>query len=130
MHHQIIKYQLTHQPACYDFLKTKKSTFVIPTGENQFVQVNNFNIAPVKWIALALVTSSWITRHIQIHQTSSETQLPGIFFCVSENFVCFLNYFLWFFHWNIGIGKQVSYISWSTSPINFFYSKWRKQREN
>ena len=55
---QTIKYQLTHQPACYNFMETTARTFIIPSGQNQFIQENVFNNAPIRIIAIAMNTNS------------------------------------------------------------------------
>ena len=62
VYHQIIKYQLTHQPACYKFMETIARSFIIPSGQNQFIQENVFNNAPIRRIAIAMNT---ITGHFQ-----------------------------------------------------------------
>ena len=48
VYHQTIKYQLTHQLACYNFMETIARTFIIPSGQNQFIQENVFNNAPIR----------------------------------------------------------------------------------
>ena len=58
VYHQTIKYQLTHQPACYNFMETIARTFIIPSGQNQFIQENVFNNAPIRRIAIAMNTNS------------------------------------------------------------------------
>ena len=63
VYHQTIKYQLTHQPACYNFMETIASTFIIPSGQNQFIQENVFNNAPIRKIAVAMNTNSAFTGH-------------------------------------------------------------------
>ena len=65
VYHQTIKYQLTHQPACYDFMETIARTFIIPSGQNQFIQGNVFNNAPIRRIAIAMNTNSAFTGHLQ-----------------------------------------------------------------
>ena len=40
VNHQTIKYQLTYQPACYNFMETIARTFIIPSEQNQFIQEN------------------------------------------------------------------------------------------
>ena len=42
VYHQTIKYQLTHQPACYNFIETIARTFIIPSGQNQFFSAKCF----------------------------------------------------------------------------------------
>ena len=63
--YQTIKYQLTHQPACYNFMETIARIFIIPSGQNQFIQENAFNNAPIRRIAIAMNTNSAFTGHFQ-----------------------------------------------------------------
>ena len=63
-YHQTIKYQLTHQPACYKFMETIARTFIILSVQNQFIQ-DNFNNAPIRRIAIAMNTNSAFTGHFQ-----------------------------------------------------------------
>ena len=65
VYHQTIKYQLTHQPACYNFMETMARTFIIPSGQNQFTQESVFNNAQIKRIAIAMNTNSAFTGHFQ-----------------------------------------------------------------
>ena len=65
VYHQTIKYELTHQPACYKFKETIARTFIIPSGQNQFIQENVFKNAPIRRIAIAMNTNSAFTGHFQ-----------------------------------------------------------------
>ena len=65
VYHQTIKYQLTHQPACYKFKETIARTFIIPSGQNQFIQENVFNNASIRRIAIAMNTNSAFTGQFQ-----------------------------------------------------------------
>ena len=65
VYHQTIKYQLTHQPACYKFIETIARTFIIPSGQNQLILENVFNNAPIRRIAIAMNTNSAFTGHFQ-----------------------------------------------------------------
>ena len=65
VYHQTIKYQLTHQPACYNFMETIARTFIIPSGQNQFIQENVFNNAPIRRLLIAMNTNSAFTGHFQ-----------------------------------------------------------------
>ena len=58
VYHQTIKYQLTHQPVCYNFMETIARTFIFPSGQNQFIQEKVFNNAPIRRIAFAMNTNS------------------------------------------------------------------------
>ena len=44
VYHQTTKYQLTNQSACYNFMLTIARTFIIPSGQNQFIQEKDFNM--------------------------------------------------------------------------------------
>ena len=61
VYHQTIKNQLTHQPACYNFMETIARTFIIPSGQNQFIQENVFN----RRVAIATNTNLALTGHFQ-----------------------------------------------------------------
>ena len=65
VNHKTIKYQLTYQPACYNFMEAIACTFIIPSGQNQFIQENVFNNAPIRRIAIAMNTNSAFTGHFQ-----------------------------------------------------------------
>ena len=61
VYHQTIKYQLTHQPwrqLREHFMETIARTFIIPSGQNQFIQKNVFSNAPIRRIAIAMNTNS------------------------------------------------------------------------
>ena len=63
VYHQTIKYQLTHQPACYNSMETIARTFFIASGQNQFIQEKVFNNASIRQIAIAMNTNSAFTGH-------------------------------------------------------------------
>ena len=65
VYHQTSKYQLTHQPACYNFMETIAGTIIIPSGQNQFIQENVFSNAPIRRVAIAMNTNSAFTVHFQ-----------------------------------------------------------------
>ena len=65
VYHQTIQYQLTHQPACYNFMETIAHTLINPSGQNQFIQENVFNNAPIRRVAIAMKTNSAFTGHFQ-----------------------------------------------------------------
>ena len=65
VYHQTIKYQLTHMPASYNFMETVARTFIIPFNQNQFVQENIFNNAPIRRIAIAMNTNGAFTGSFQ-----------------------------------------------------------------
>ena len=65
VYQQTIKYQLTHQQAPYNFMEKIALTFIIPSGQNQVIQENVFNIAPIRRIAIARNSNSAFIGHIQ-----------------------------------------------------------------
>ena len=65
VYHQTIKYQLTHQLACFNFMETIARTFFIPSGQNQFIQENVFNNAHIRRVAIVINTNSAFTGHFQ-----------------------------------------------------------------
>ena len=46
-----------YTPVEFNYLETLAKTFIIPAWQNQFIQENIFNIAPVPRIAIAMNTS-------------------------------------------------------------------------
>ena len=48
-------------PVEYNYLETLAKTFIIPARQNQFIQENIFNNAPIRWIAIAMNTNSAFT---------------------------------------------------------------------
>ena len=50
-----------YTPVQFNFLETLGKTFVISAGQNQFIQENIFNNAPVRRIAIAMNTNSPFT---------------------------------------------------------------------
>ena len=65
VYHQTVKYQLTHRPVCYNFIETIARTFIIPSGQNQFIQENVFNNALTRKVAIAMNTNSAFTGYFQ-----------------------------------------------------------------
>ena len=49
---------LAHTPVEFNYLETLAKTFIIPGKQNQFIQENFFNNAPVRRIAIAMKTNS------------------------------------------------------------------------
>ena len=45
-----------------NYSETLTKTFIIPARQNQFIQENIFNKAPVRWIAIAMNTNSAFIR--------------------------------------------------------------------
>ena len=52
---------LAHTPLEFNHLETLAKTFIIPARQNQFIQKNIFNNAPVRRIAIAMNTNSAFT---------------------------------------------------------------------
>ena len=52
---------LAHTPVEFNYLETLGKTFIIPDRQNQFLQENIFNNAPVDQIAIAMNTNSEFT---------------------------------------------------------------------
>ena len=52
---------LAYAPVEYNYLETLAKTFNIPARQNQFIQENIFNNAPVRRVAIAMNTNSAIT---------------------------------------------------------------------
>ena len=52
---------LAYTPVEFNCLETVAKTFIIPARENEFIQENIFNKAPVRRIAIAMNTNSAFT---------------------------------------------------------------------
>ena len=52
---------LAYAPVEYNYLETLAKTFIIPVRQNQFIQENIFNNAPIRRIAIAMNTNSAFT---------------------------------------------------------------------
>ena len=52
---------LAYAPREYNYLETLAKTFIIPARQNQFIQENVFNKAPIRRIAIAMNTNSVFT---------------------------------------------------------------------
>ena len=53
---------LAYTPVGFNYLETLAKTFIIPARQNQFIQENIFNNAPVPRIAIAMNENSAFTR--------------------------------------------------------------------
>ena len=53
---------LPYTPVEFNYLETLAKIFIIPARQNQFIQENIFNNAPVRRIAIAMNTNSAFTR--------------------------------------------------------------------
>ena len=56
--HQYLQWNLEREPAHYIYMETLARTFFIPSRQNQFIQENVFNNAPIRRIAVAMNTIS------------------------------------------------------------------------
>ena len=56
--HQYLQWNLERKLAHYNYMETIARTFIIPSRQNQFIQENVFNNAPIRTIAVALNTNS------------------------------------------------------------------------
>ena len=52
---------LANAPVEYSYLETLAKTFIIPARQNQFIQGNIFNNAPIRRVAIAINTNSAFT---------------------------------------------------------------------
>ena len=52
---------LAYAPVKYKYLETLAKTFIIPARQNQFIQENIFNNAPIRRVAIAMNTNSAFT---------------------------------------------------------------------
>lgn len=50
--------EMMRQPARYNFSEILPKTFIIPKGQNQFIQENIFNNAPIRRLAIGMNTNS------------------------------------------------------------------------
>ena len=56
-----IQQNLLREPARYNFSEVLGKTFIIPNGQNQIIQENIFNNAPIRRLALAMNTNTAFT---------------------------------------------------------------------
>ena len=56
--HQYLQWNLEREPAQYNYMETIARTFIIPSRQNQFIQENIFNNAPIRRVAVAVNTNS------------------------------------------------------------------------
>ena len=57
-YHKMRMDMLTYAPVEHNYLETLEKTFIIPARQNQFIQENIFNNAPIRRIAIAMNTNS------------------------------------------------------------------------
>ena len=60
--HQNLQWNLETEPAHYNYMETFTRTFIIPSRQNQFIQENVFNNAPIRRLAVAMNTNSAVAR--------------------------------------------------------------------
>ena len=60
-YHKKRKDMLAYAPVEYNYMETLAKTLVIPARQNQFIQENIFNKAPIRRIAIAMNTNSAFT---------------------------------------------------------------------
>ena len=63
---------LAHAPVEYNYLETLAKTFIIPAKQDQFIQQNIFNNAPIRRIAIAMNTNSAFTGSFTENQFWSQ----------------------------------------------------------
>ena len=61
VYHKKIMDMLAYALVEYNYLETLAKTFIIPARQNQFIQENIFNNAPIRRIAIAMDTNSAFT---------------------------------------------------------------------
>ena len=57
--------QLAYAPVEYNYMETLAKTYIIPARQNQFIQGNIFNNAPIRRIALARNSNSALPAPLQ-----------------------------------------------------------------
>ena len=57
-YHKTRMSQLAYAPVEYNYMETLAKTFIIPARQNQFIQENIFNNAPIRRIAIAMISNS------------------------------------------------------------------------
>ena len=60
-YHKKRRDMLAYDPLEYNYLETLAKTFIIPARQNQFIQENIFNNAPIRRVAIAMNTNSAFT---------------------------------------------------------------------
>ena len=56
--HQYLQWNLEREPAQYNYIETIARTFIILSRQNQFIQENIFNYAPIRRVAVAMKKNS------------------------------------------------------------------------
>ena len=70
--HQYLQWNLEREPAQYNYMETIAKTFIIPSRQNQFIQENIFNNAPIRRVAVAMNTNSAVAG--SFHENSFSYQ--------------------------------------------------------
>ena len=63
--HQYLQWDLEREPAQYNYMETIARTFIIPSRQNQFIQENIFNNAPIRRVVVAMNTNSAVAGSFQ-----------------------------------------------------------------
>ena len=71
--HQYLRWNLQKEPAHYNYMKFIARTFIIPSRQNQFIQENVFNDAPIRIIAVTMNTNSAVAG--SFHESTFNYQL-------------------------------------------------------
>ena len=58
--HQNLQWNLEREPAQYSYMETVARTFIVPSRQNQFIQENIFNNAPIGRVAVAVNANSTV----------------------------------------------------------------------
>ena len=59
--------QLAYAPVEYSYMETLAKTFILPARQNQFIQENIFNNAPIRRIAIAMNSNSAFTGSFAVN---------------------------------------------------------------
>ena len=62
-YHKKRMYRLAYAPVEYNYMETLAKTFIVPARQNQFIQENIFNNAPIRRIAIAMNSNSAFTGY-------------------------------------------------------------------
>ena len=68
--HQDSQWNLEREPAHYNYMETIARTFIIPSRQNQFIQENVFNSAPIRRIAVAMNINLAVAGSFQLSTIS------------------------------------------------------------
>ena len=60
--HRYLQWNLEKEPAHNNYMESIARAFIVPFRQNQFIQENVFNKAPIRRIAVAMRTNSAVTE--------------------------------------------------------------------